>query len=231
MADKEHEYIYDPKTGEVYLDYLSNLIEHNNNRNEAIENKLSAINRQSGLILTLSGLFIPLFYTRLSELVFFPRLIIGLLFISGFSLLAYSVLKSRSVFKINKFNFMTHGESTLRKGLSKHDLVKEMVEDSFTILKNNQQIVNNKGSLLIKCNSLFNYGIILISVISLILVFSSFFVDQTTSPTEVTITNPVKTIEIENELSRISKSIDALKFQIDSLNVEIEKKEKVLNIE
>jgi len=212
--DKEKTYKYKKGVSEDHLKYLEGIYLYHKDRNGTIENKLSQISNQSGLILTLISLYIPIFYNKLLSFNPIFKLFVLIVFLLGFTLLMISIVKSRNFLNISKYKYVVNDSLTVFKDhTTKAAFVKEQIEDYLFAIKENSKITNEKGSILIVANKFFTGGLITIAVLSLSLIINSLFVRLPEKETEVVIKNQLNLENVIEKLDDISTRLDSLKYQ------------------
>lgn len=221
MTEKpEIKYTFNEELSEVHLQYLQGIADYHSDRNKVIEGKLAQINRQAGVILSLTGLFIPIFYDKLIYFHFWFKLVIFILFIIGFILLAISIIKSRNILNIHKYQYVVNSEKTIfNNHKSKGEFIEEQINDTLYGIRNNVKVINGKGTELILANNLFTTGLIIITSLSLLLIISSLNYNPPKKSNEIIIQNEVNLSNLSPKLDSIYNSTSLQNNTKDSITV------------
>ncbi|GAA3569783.1 hypothetical protein [Snuella lapsa] len=158
------------------ISYLLRLFENEDKRLTIIENKITHLIGQSGLIISIIAFIIPLFYDKLNNINICTKIGLGLIFILTIILLGLSIYKASEIFKINKFQYADCSPETVNKEFRKiKDFKIEYISDLDYCINKNKGLNNRKGSILIEANHLFIYGIYTLTLLAILLTFTYLF--------------------------------------------------------
>jgi hypothetical protein len=156
---------------ENHLNYLKVIFNRERDRDKILESKLSQIRGQSGIIITLTGFYLPLL-SKFSEaemnwLSYVAFIIVPL----NIVLFAVSIYFSRKSLDISKYAYAASDENLVfeQSGIS---FLQEQVSDLIFIIKNNRLITNKKGTNLIWAHNFFYFGLIGILLLSFLFVLN-----------------------------------------------------------
>ena len=166
------EYIYNEILADKHLEYLKERYSYEEQRQSIIDNKLSQITGQSGIIFGIVGLFIPLFYGSLSQLPVIMKIILSFLLFISFISFVGSIIYSAKSLNIRKFSYSTTSTKTVLKNhQSEQEFVEEEIKDLIYSINHNLELNNIKGTYLNKAHFGFKTGIISIGILSILLFF------------------------------------------------------------
>ena len=160
-----------------YISYLLRLFANEDNRMNKLEGKITQLIAQSGLIISIITFIIPLFYDSLKCISIGPKILLGATFLVTVILLCISIFYASKIFNIKKFKYSDCSEETVRKGHKKMpEFKKEYIDDLIFSIKRNRGLNNTKGSILLKSNKLFAFGIYFLVALTIELLIVSFFI-------------------------------------------------------
>lgn len=217
--------------------YLKDVFQHEESRQATIENKISQLLGQSGIVFSLASLLIPLFYDKLHDYGLMKQIALSALFFASILSYMWSIHKTTQTFQINKFKYSTITAVTMLKYPVLSKLQEVLITDYIFACKTNTLSNNSKANKLIFANNAFKTGNVFMGI--LLVTFSFFIItgDQVKSASEVNIINLDSVIfkNSEKVLDRI-ESIQKENFQLinnrlDSITKSIQnaKKESVDN--
>lgn len=178
MADKgnKNKQKYNKDLLDDYLGYLLRIFENEDKRLNIIEGKVSQLINQSGLIISLIAFIIPLFYDKLNVLFLTYKVVLGISFVLTIFLIGLSIYHSSKIFRIHKYKYADCSVDTLKKNFKKaQDFKEEYISDLIYSIENNQRLNDVKGSILIKANMFFIYGIYSLILLALLLLTAFYF--------------------------------------------------------
>ena len=106
-----------------------------------------------------------------------PKILLGATFLVTVILLCISIFYASKIFNIKKFKYSDCSEETVRKGHKKMpEFKKEYIDDLIFSIKRNRGLNNTKGSILLKSNKLFAFGIYFLVALTIELLIVSFFI-------------------------------------------------------
>lgn len=176
MNNKKH-HKYKKTLQDDYIQYLLRLFENEDKRQNVIEGKISQLINQSGLIISIIAFIIPLLYDKLNTLNICFKLLIGVVFIITISLIGFSIYFSSRILRINKFNYADCSPSTVKKEFDKdREFKDEYIDDLIYSLGKNKGVNDSKGTILMKSNRLFVYGLYGVVIQAIILIIAYYFI-------------------------------------------------------
>lgn len=181
---------------ELKLNYLRELYMEENERQTIIEGKQSQVLGQCGVILSLVGLFIPMYLDKLSKIdLGFQLTLIGV-FLMTVILYFLAILKSSKF--LNTSNYIRPHAATVKDIFNSADHFRQHeIDDLLTALAGNQQINNNKVKDLKSAYGLFRWANGATIFLSLLLLSTVFFPSKEVNP-ELKVSLPV---QIENNIT------------------------------
>ena len=190
-----------------HVDYLKLILDFEKSRGVAIENKLSQLTGQSSIVLSLLALFIPIMIDKFEEQTVWKIFTI-ILFLFCFLAFVIAIFHSTKTLDIKNFSYSTGNSATVTKEFDEaNGFEKEFVSDLISSLNRNSSVDNQKGNILLFAQRSFRTGIILVGLLGIFLTLNLFTRGQ--NENTVRILNQV-------ELSRLEKSLDSLKEQLDT---------------
>jgi hypothetical protein len=215
------EYIYNIELADKQLEYLKERFNYEEQRQSILDNKLSQITGQAGIIFGIVGLFIPLFYGSLAQLPIFLKIVLTILLLISFISFIGSIICSAKSLNIGKFSYSTTSTNTVLKNhQSKQEFITEEINDLIYSIKHNLELNNKKGTYLNKAHFGFKTGIISIGILSIFLFFQKPDDQKIFIENQILIEKIEKSLDsIHNDLKAISYSIEESKrFKADSIN-------------
>lgn len=201
-----------------YLRYLDSLFEYEEDRQKTIENKLSHLIGQTGLVFALSSLFIPLFYSYLRNTSFCLVIVCVILFVIALVMLSWCILIVTKTLDVRHYKYMTGSISSLNKQYDTiQDFNKMEIEDMKKCIETNSITNNLKATHLIRASRKFAIGIISIGILSLVILSGLMITDS--SMNKIEITNQVNTENTERALIDISRNLKCINESLDSLKI------------
>lgn len=149
--------------------YLKELVSSENERQNAIEGKTSQLIGQCGLIFSLLGLFVPMFFDKFSDFSFIVKLIIVLPFLTAFFFFILTINNAIRNYNIKNFNYVSGSPSTVCKNNSDDDFHNEEIRDLISAIGHNTMLNNDKGSNLLHAFRAFRAANFCIAVMGLII--------------------------------------------------------------
>jgi hypothetical protein len=208
------------------IEYLKKLVDDVDRRREIIENKTGQIFGQASIVLSIVALFIPLIPDQLQDISFYQKLVILLFFFLTTACFLRAIWLSSNTLLIDKSNFANTSTSTTTKQnrtRSVDAFLKEYKSDLIYIANKNNELINQKGTTLIKAGKIFRIGLLLLAIfIAIISIAISLKKEE---PSKVQITNLdslIKKLEHPKMLQK-KLSADTNKIHSDSLNLSKQK--------
>ncbi len=200
-----------------HLRYLDILFGYEEDRQKTIENKLSQLIGQSGLVFALSSLFIPLFYSHLKYASSCFIIICIFLFLVSLGMLSWCILIVTKTLDVRHYKYMTGSITSLDKNYETiQDFNKMEIKDMKNCIKTNSETNNLKATHLISASRKFAIGIISIGILSLVILSGLIFQDNFTNKIEII--NQIDMKNMENAIFDINKSLQKINNSLDSLN-------------
>lgn len=148
---------------EEKIEYLTKIFDFEENRQGTIEGKISQLLGQTGIVFSLAGLFMPLFFDKLLFLNLFWKSILILIFLCALGFYLWAIYKVTRTYDINMYRYATGEPDTVLNNSSKEDFQKVVIKDLVYANKINQLSNNHKASNLIFSNNSFKSGNICLS--------------------------------------------------------------------
>lgn len=143
-----------------YISYLLRLFDNEDRRMNKLESKITQLIAQSGLIISIVTFIIPLFYDSLKCINLTLKVILALTFLVTIILLCISIFYASKIFNIKNFKYADCSEETVRSGHRKvSEFKKEYIDDLIFSIDRNRGLNNIKGTILLKSNKFFAFGI------------------------------------------------------------------------
>lgn len=195
---------------QLKLDYLKSLDAQEVERQTTIDTKTSQLIGQTGVIFSLVGLFIPMYIDKFSQLNLIYQVIIIAVFL--FTLLFYllAIAHATKYLNVKNYKYAQRSTETVKKNYEKNkDFRIEEVKDLIYSIEKNTGINNRKAGNLIYGYRAFRAGNILIGILSVLLLFSIYFM-----PKEETKKVTIDSVELKSLDSSIKEMNSLLKSQI-----------------
>lgn len=195
---------------QLKLDYLKSLDAQEVERQATIDTKTSQLIGQTGVIFSLVGLFIPMYIDKFSQLNLIYQVIIIAVFL--FTLLFYllAIAHATKYLNVKNYKYAQRSTETVKKNYEKNkDFRIEEVKDLIYSIEKNTGINNRKAGNLIYGYRAFRAGNILIGILSVLLLFSIYFM-----PKEETKKVTIDSVELKSLDSSIKEMNGLLKSQI-----------------
>jgi hypothetical protein len=216
------------------IGYLKDIIQFEENRQSTIENKISQIIGQSGVVFSLAGLFIPLFFDKLIEIELWKKIALISVFIVAIFFYLWSILKATQSYQINKYRYVTGDPHTVVKYIGEMQFKVIMMKDLIYSCKIGEISNNHKASKLLYANNAFKSGSITMGILLLFFCSFIFIYKPTDEPSKMQITNLDSIAQITSKKILIDlDSSQKINFNnvissIKELNATIQKKEFVV---
>ena len=206
---------------EERIQYLREIFQFEEARQSTIENKISQIVGQSGVVFSIAGLFIPLFFDKLNEINLLEKTLLLLIFIIALFFYLWSILKATQSYQINNYRYANITPETIIKYKEKNELNKVIIQDFFYSCQVNQISNTHKANKLIYANNSFKSGSICIGILLFfICFFMAFYKPAKNEITKVNVTNLDTIINInEHKILLHLDSIQKLNFYNTSSSI------------
>ena len=175
MAEKKKEQI-EKQLNDEYISYLLRLFDNEDRRMNKLESKITQLISQSGLIISIVTFIIPLFYDSLKCIRLELKITLALTFLITVILLCISIFYASKIFNIKKFRYADCSEETVRNGHKILEFKKEYIDDLIFSIDRNRGLNNTKGTILLKSNRLFAFGIYFLVGLTIELLVVFFFI-------------------------------------------------------
>lgn len=202
------------------------LLDRENERKTTIENKSSQLLSQSGLVISLVAIIIPLLISNISKLHIIITIIIAIIFIISITLFTNAIFHTASLTKVKEWEYMdTSIDSTRHNFVQNFEFEQELIKDYNQSYQRNLDLNNQKADYLtFAANSFSSAAILTGLLISIIFTSLLFEKEESTSieteknkPIEVKITNQ------KNSNTKSEKQDTFLLHQASKINVNITK--------
>jgi hypothetical protein len=175
-----------------YLDYLKEMDQQQRGRCDTIENKNSLMVGQASIVISIISLFVPLLIDKFIQLNIV--LIVFLLFIFLIVLWHYllSIIHSIRTLLIDKYPYVTRSVTSVtrdNRASNELDFINEEILDLVLSLDQNTEMNNRKGGNLIYAARCFKIGNIFFSILTVVVIGSSFALPYENKPQEIVVRN------------------------------------------
>lgn len=216
------------------VEYLKEIFQFEESRQSTIENKISQIIGQSGVVFSLAGLFIPLLFDKLNEISTWQKVILIGLFLIALMFYLWSILKATQSFQINKYKYATGNPETVLNTGNGEAFKREMIKDLIYSCKVSEVSNNHKASKLLYANNAFKSGSITMGLILLLFCLFVFSYSPKSEISNTRITN-LDSVMTKNSNS-IIKHLDSIQLQnhqtiknsLNEINSTIKNKEIII---
>ncbi|SNR45454.1 hypothetical protein SAMN04488009_1859 [Maribacter sedimenticola] len=176
MGEKKKGQI-EKQLNDEYISYLLRLFDNEDSRMNKLESKITQLIAQSGLIISIVTFILPLFYDSLKCIFLELKVVLALTFLVTILLLCTSIFYASKIFNIQKFKYADCSEETVRCGHKKvSEFKKEYIDDLIFSIDRNRGLNNTKGTILLKSNKLFAFGIYFLVALTIELLIVSFII-------------------------------------------------------
>jgi len=180
IQDLKNAYVFNVGKQKEHLRYLKELFDYQETRQSTIENKLSQLMGQTGIIFSLTSLFIPLFHKEFSSYELYTRLLLLIPFIISLTMFLVSIYYSTKSLDISKDRYSAGSPKTVTNYyLNTEEFIKVEINDLFTSIVTNTHLNNNKADKLINAQKYFRRGIIILGLLLIIVSIFMFSPNQT----------------------------------------------------
>lgn len=212
------------------ITYLKDIAAFEENRQTAIENKIAQIIGQGGVVLSLAGLFIPLFFDKLDGIELWKKIVLVGIFAIAIFFYLLSILKATQSYQINNYSYATGDPDTVTKYKMQKALRLVIVKDLIYACKISEISNNHKATKLLYANNAFKSGSIAMG--ALLIFFCAFIITYKASEpvSQVKITNvdsiivhyrniviPYTDSLIKKEFNKVSESINELNETVEGI--------------
>jgi cell division protein FtsL len=211
------------------IQYLREIFQFEETRQSTIENKISQIIGQSGVVFSLAGLFIPLFFDKLDRINSLEKILLLLIFIFALFFYLWSILKATQSYQIDNYKYATITPETILKYKKKDELDKIIIQDFLYSCQVNQISNTHKANKLIYANNAFKSGSISMGVLLLFLCFfMAFYRPVNNEIAKVNVTNLDTVLNTNNH--EILLHLDSLqKLNLDITNSAFKRIDTIFN--
>jgi hypothetical protein len=172
--------------------YLRELYTEENERQNIIEGKMSQVLGQSGVILSLVGLFIPMYLDKLTQTNSCFKVSLIIVFLATLVLYFWTILISSRYLNAHRFSYKRKSADTVNRSFSsKEEFNQEEISDLLDSINTNSGINDRKVSDLKKAYTLFRGANIFTGFLSVMLLASMFFIPESSIP-KIEISKPVR---------------------------------------
>lgn len=176
---------------EEKLAYLRGIYDEENQRQSIVEGKNAQLLGQSGVILSLVGLFIPMYFDKFINSGMFFQILLLTGFLSTLSFYFITIFKSSKYLNADGANYVRKSPGTVDQAFSsKEEFYKEEINDLLVSINSNLLINNQKVKDLKSSYNNFRRANICTAVLSILLLCSMFFIPKSSTP-EVSIKEPI----------------------------------------
>lgn len=171
------------------ITYLKDIFQFEESRQSTIENKIAQIIGQGGVVLSLAGLFIPLFFDKLDGIDLWKKIVLISIFIISVFFYLWSILKATQSYQINNYKYATGDPNTVITYKMEKAFKIVVVKDLIYACKVSEISNNHKANKLLYANNAFKSGSIAMG--ALLIFFCVFIITYKATPaiSQVKITN------------------------------------------
>ncbi|WP_343703592.1 hypothetical protein [Chitinophaga sp.] len=186
--------------------YLKELVFSENERQNAIEGKTSQLIGQCGLIFSLLGLFVPVFFDKFVEYSIVIKLMILFPFFSAFFFFILTINNAIKNYNIKNFKYISGSPSTVCKDNTEDDFHNEEINDLILAIRHNAANNNDKGSNLLHAFRAFRAAIFCIAIMGFIICILMLFKGKEEKGI-IRIAAPVKIDNLDSNMQEIKSAI------------------------
>lgn len=173
------DFVFNKKTYKEQLRYLKDLFDYQESRQVTIENKLSQLIGQTGIVFSLMSLFIPLFYKEFLLFGTGAKIVLLTPFIISLYKFLFSIHHSAKSLDISKDNYSTGSPTTVTKNHpTPEDFIEEEIKDLFTSITTNSNLNDKKADKLVIAQQYFRRGIYFFGILVVFLSIALFFMNS-----------------------------------------------------
>ncbi len=187
----ENEKIYsyaDEQMAPVYLEYVEKVNKNQEARLQTIESKSFQLIGQSSIVISVAGLFIPLFVDKLKNISIIYNGILVLVFLLVISHFVLSIYYAARMMLVNKYWFMSGATRTVTKSkrlTTKNAFVNEEIKDLVASIRHNNDLTDTIAINLALAGRCFMIGITGLFSFIILTVGGLVFVKETTPKVEI----------------------------------------------
>lgn len=161
---------FNPELQDDYIRYLDRLFEFQETRQSTLDNKMTQVLGQTGVVFTLITIFAPFLYGNLEGYSTCVKWLFFGVFIAALICFITSILFASKTLNVKNYNYMVGNVSTIKKDhKDKSDFIDEEINDLIMSVEYNINTNNSKGDSLITSQKFFTYGIGIISLLVVLL--------------------------------------------------------------
>lgn len=167
---------------QLKLEYLKSLDAQEVERQATIDTKTSHLIGQTGVIFSLVGLFIPMYFDKFSGLDLVYQIVVISIFLLTLLFYLFAIAHATKYLNVKNYKYAQRSTATVKKNYQRNkDLRIEEVKDLIFSIEKNTGINNRKAGNLIYGYRCFRAGNVMVGVLSLLLLISIYFMpkDQT----------------------------------------------------
>jgi len=158
---------------------LKALYQEENDRQNILEGKSSQLTGQTGVIFSLLGLFIPMYFDKFSHLVTWLQVALVLLFAGTLLFYLGTLFYSTKYLNVDHFQYMRRTAGTVTEQYNtEDDFLIEEAKDLIHSIKHNTTVNDRKAEYLVSAYRSFKAANILVGIFSLLLLLSIFLLPK-----------------------------------------------------
>ncbi|UPK68305.1 hypothetical protein [Chitinophaga filiformis] len=205
----------DDDTTKEHLRYLKELIQTENERQNSIESKTSQLVGQCGLIFSLLGLFVPVYFDKFIDFSLAIKIVLLLPFLSSFLFYILAIIKAIENYNITKYRYISGSVQTVINRKTKDDFINSEINDLLLAIKINTQLNNKKGTNLLHAFRSFRFANVCIAILGLFI--GSLMLFYRKPPDDNKLINR-KIEKMESRLNLLDTNIIIVRKQILNIN-------------
>lgn len=206
---------------EKYLQYLKELDHYQKERRTTIENKNSQLVGQASIVTSIFSLFVPLLIDKFNDFSLWVSIPFSFIFLLIMANYLLTIIHSIRTLKIDKYKYPTRSTTSITKAnraTTDVNFINEEITDLIYIINHSTAIDNDKGQNLIfgtRCFEIANIGF---GVLTVAIIFTTFFFKEETPEVKVKNLNEIHLIvpdTMNNYIINIQK-LDTLNVKLDT---------------
>ncbi|HEX8333579.1 MAG TPA: hypothetical protein VF622_13245 [Segetibacter sp.] len=180
-----------PDNLDLKLQYLKDLNEQENERQNTIDTKTSQLIGQTGIIFSLVSLFIPTYIDKFQDIATSYKVLCIIVFVGTLAFYLLCILHATKYLNVSKYKYGQRSTATVkRKFNTEADFKIEEIKDLIFCIERNTELNTLKAGNLIYAHRSFRIGNLSIGMLSLLLLFS-FYSLKPKEPNKMTLEGPV----------------------------------------
>lgn len=191
---------------DLKLQYLKELNEQVNERQNTIDTKTSQLIGQTGIIFSLVGLFIPTYIDKFQDISTTYKVVCICVFVITLTFYLLCIFHATKYLNVSKYKYGQRSTDTIKRKFQTEDDFKiEEIKDLIFCIERNTELDTLKAGNLIYAHRSFKIGNLSIGLLSLLLLFS-FYSLKPKEPNKITIEGAVSIKGLDSLMNLKAKS-------------------------